>query len=336
MKDIRNRQIVLEKRPSGLPGKETFRIIETDLPEMKAGEILCKNVFISVDPYMRGRMNDAGRPGSSFPLHKVIRGRTVGRVLESGDRQFSEGDYVLGMMGWEEFSIIEAGKVEKIDVGIASPSTYLGALGVTGLTAYFGLLSIAEPKTGDQVVISGAAGAVGTMVGQIARIKGCRVCGIAGTDEKVQMLREELHFDEAINYRKSGNLVDDLKKACPEGVDVYFDNVGGEISDAVMSLLNRYSRISICGQISQYNLDKMSAGPRIQPVILKHLAKMQAFTVSDYKSDYPSARKQLATWLKDGKIKSVEDITEGFENIPEAFIGLFKGENKGKKVVRIG
>ena len=335
MENLRNRQIVLQERPSGMPDRNVFKIIESDLPPIEEGQLLCRNLYVSVDPYMRGRMNESDTPGYAFPLHSVIRGRTIGKVIRSKNDLIKEGALVMGMMGWEEYSVVDASAVEKLEEGIAPASAYLGVLGITGLTAYFGLLSVGELKAGDHVVISAAAGAVGTVAGQIARINDCHVTGIAGSSEKIRMLREDLHFDEAINYKKSRNLKDDIQAACPEGVDVYFDNVGGEISDAVLSLINRHARIAVCGQISLYNLREHPTGPRVQPILLAHQAKMQGFTVNDYSSRYPAARKQLAIWLKEGKLKSLENVVEGFENIPEAFLGLFKGENKGKQVVKL-
>ena len=335
MEYSKNKQIRLAKRPEGMPGKECFETVETAIPSLHENQILTENIYMSVDPYMRGRMADPGSGAFSIKLHGLIPGRTIGRVVKSRSQSIKEGDYVIGMMGWEEYSVINHDDVEKIDADIAPLSAHLGVIGMTGLTAYFGLLHVGEPASGETVVISGAAGAVGNVAGQIAKIKGCRVTGIAGSDAKTRMLKEELHFDEAINYKTSGDLAGDLKKACPKGVDVYFDNVGGEISDAVLSQINQNARIAICGQISLYNLEKMPVGPRVQPILLGHTAKMQGFMVGNFAAHYPEAREQMGTWLKEGKLVSQEHIVEGFDKIPDAFIGLFKGDNTGKQVVKL-
>lgn len=334
METKNNRQIHLVKRPTGMPSENNFKIVNAEIPSTGKGKVLTRNLYVSVDPYMRGRMNDSG-DGQSFGLNEVIRGRTIGRVMESQSEDLKEGDYVTGMMGWEEYSTVSADDVEKVNPQFAPLSSYLGILGLTGLTAYFGLLSVAAPEAGDTVVVSAAAGAVGSAVGQIAKLHGCRVIGIAGSEIKVKYLREELHFEEALNYKSSSNLEKDLREACPEGVDVYFDNVGGKISDAVLSLLNQNARISICGQIALYNLEETPVGPRVQPILLAHRAAMQGFTVRQFADEFPEARKQLGSWLEEGKIISTEHVVEGFENIPNAFIGLFKGENLGKQVVKL-
>ncbi len=334
MEKGKNRQIHLVQRPSGMPTVDNFAIAGAEISSPDKGQVLTENIYVSVDPYMRGRMNES-RSGKSFGLHEVIHGGTIGRVIESRSEDLKEGDYVMGMMGWEEYSTVSADSVEKVNPDFAPLSSYLGLLGLTGLTAYFGLLHIAEPEAGDTVVVSAAAGAVGSAVGQIAKLHQCRVTGITGSDAKVKFLRKELHFDQVINYKTSPSLEKDLREACPEGVDVYFDNVGGEISDAVLALLNRNARISICGQISLYNMEKTPVGPRVQPFLLAHQAAMQGFTVHQFADEFPSARQQLGNWLEEGKIISTEHVVEGFENIPDAFIGLFKGENIGKQVVKI-
>jgi NADPH:quinone reductase len=330
-----NRQILLASRPQGMPTEENFRFVESAIPSPVEGEVLVKTLYLSVDPYMRGRMNDAKSYVPPFALNEVISGGIVGEVAQSQTPDFAEGDIVVGNLGWQEYSIADKNQVRKIDSTIAPVTTALGVLGMPGLTAYFGLLYIGQPKEGETVVISGAAGAVGMVVGQIAKIKGCRVVGIAGSDEKNRYLVDELGFDEAINYKTTDNMKDALKKACPNGVDVYFDNVGGEISDAVMKLLNFNARIPLCGQISLYNLEKQDVGPRVQTQLLIKSAMMQGFIVSNYSAHFKEGATQLAQWVAEGKIKYTENIVEGFENIPKAFLGLFSGENLGKQLVKV-
>jgi hypothetical protein len=242
---------------------------------------------------------------------------------------------VVGNLGWQDYSIAGENEVRKINPDIASVSTALGVLGMTGLTAYFGLLDIGQPKQGETVVVSGAAGAVGTIVGQIAKIHGCRVVGIAGSDKKTKYLIDELGFDAAINYRTSPDLKGVLEKACPNGVDIYFDNVGGDISDAVLSLINNGARIPLCGQISLYNDNRVPIGPRLQPQLLTHSALMKGFLVRNYTARFDEGTRELAKWLREKKLKYTENIVEGLENSPKAFIGLFAGENLGKQLVKV-
>jgi len=331
---MQNKEIRFASRPAGMPSAETFQFVETDLPQPGDGEVLLRTLYISVDPYLRGRM----RPGRSyvapFEVGDVISSGAVAEVVESRAPQFQKGDVVTGMMGWRLFNVAKASELRKIDPQLAPVTTSLGVLGMPGLTAYFGLLDIGAPKEGETVVVSGAAGAVGTTVCQIAKLKGCRAVGIAGSDEKNRYLEQELGVDATINY-KNGDVAQALKDACPKGVDVYFDNVGGEVSDAVMPLLNHGARLIICGQISLYNLDKQDIGPRPQPYLLVNSALMQGFIISDYASRFPEGVTQLAGWLGAGKLKYAETIVEGFENTPQAFIGLFSGENLGKQIVKV-
>jgi len=331
---MQNKEIRFASRPAGMPSAETFQFVETDLPQPGDGEVLLRTLYISVDPYLRGRM----RPGRSyvppFEVGDVISSGAVAEVVESRAPQFQKGDVVTGMMGWRLFNVAKASELRKIDPQLAPVTTSLGVLGMPGLTAYFGLLDIGAPKEGETVVVSGAAGAVGTTVCQIAKLKGCRAVGIAGSDEKNRYLEQELGVDATINY-KNGDVAQALKDACPKGVDVYFDNVGGEVSDAVMPLLNHGARLIICGQISLYNRDKQDIGPRPQPYLLVNSALMQGFIISDYASRFPEGVTQLAGWLGAGKLKYAETIVEGFENTPQAFIGLFSGENLGKQIVKV-
>ncbi|WP_058306434.1 NADP-dependent oxidoreductase [Gracilibacillus massiliensis] len=330
-----NKQILLAKRPEGTPDKDTFKFAETDIKKPENGEVLIRTIYVSVDPYMRGRMVDAPSYVPPYQIDDVLGGGAIGEVVESKSSQFAIGDIVLGSYGWQSYYTAKEDEVRKIDKDIAPISTHLGILGMPGLTAYFGLLDIGKPKEGETVVISGAAGAVGSVVGQIAKIKGAHVVGIAGTDEKNQYLKEELHFDETINYKTTSNLQEDIAKACPNGVDVYFDNVGGEISDAVHSNLNKYARISICGAISSYNLEGEDIGPRIQTTLIKKSVLMQGFTLGDFADRFAEGSKALAQWLQEDKLKYEETIKEGFDKIPEAFLDLFEGNNIGKLLVKV-
>jgi NADPH-dependent curcumin reductase CurA len=331
---MQNKEIRFASRPAGVPTLDNFQTIDTVVPQLNDGEVLVRTLYISVDPYLRGRM----RPGRSyvppFEVGEVITSGAVGEVVESRAPQFQTGDIVTGMMGWRLYNGIKPAELRKIDARMAPVTTSLGVLGMPGLTAYFGLLDIGQPREGETVVVSGAAGAVGTTVCQIAKLKGCRAVGIAGSDEKDDYLKRELGVDAAINY-KSGEVAQALKEACPKGVDVYFDNVGGEVSDAVMPLLSHGARIVICGQISLYNLDKPDVGPRPQPALLVNSASMKGFIITEYAARFPEGVMQLTQWLAAGKLKYAETIVEGFENTPKAFIGLFSGENLGKQIVKV-
>jgi len=319
----------------GKPTAENFEIVKAPAITLNNGELLLKARFISVDPYMRGRMSDAKSYIEPYQIGKPIEGGVVAEVVESRSPQFSPGDAVIGMLQWKLVQAVPAEKVTKLNKEVAQLGYYLGILGMPGLTAYFGLLDIGKPQEGETVVVSGAAGAVGMVVGQIAKLKGCHVVGIAGSDAKINYLKKELKFDEVINYRTTKNIAEAVAQACPNGVDVYFDNVGGEISDAVMAQINKGARIAVCGQISLYNSTEMPVGPRLQPTILKKSALMQGFIVSNYAARFPEGVKQLAQWLSEGKLTYQQTITKGFENLPAAFMGLFEGENMGKSLVEI-
>jgi len=330
---MQNKEIRFASRPSGLPSSDNFQLVESDIPQPNDGEVLIRTTYISVDPYLRGRMREGKSYVPPFELGQVIQSGVVGEVLESRSGAFKPGDIVAGMGGWELYNVINARELRKVPPGFP-PSTSLGVLGITGLTAYFGLLDIGQPKEGETVLVSGAAGAVGMTVCQIAKIKGCRVVGIAGGAEKTRYLSEELGVDAVVDY-KAGNVSEALKNSCPKGVDVYFDNVGGEISDAVMPLINHAARIVICGLISIYNDLQLNTGMRPQPFLLINSALMQGFIVTDYEARFFEGVMQLGKWFAEGKLKHAESIVEGFENTPAAFIGLFKGENLGKQIVRI-
>jgi hypothetical protein len=280
-------------------------------------------------------MSDRKSYVAPFAVNEVMNGGVVGEVVESRATAFKPGDIVTGQLPWQLYSVAGAGELRKVDPNLAPVTTALGVLGMPGLTAYFGLLDLGKPREGETVVVSGAAGAVGMTVCQIAKIKGCRVIGIAGSDEKNEYLEHELWVDRTINYKTAADMKQALKDACPGGVDIYFDNVGGGVSDAVLPFINQGARIIICGQISLYNLEPPDVGPRPQPYLLVKRALMQGFIITDYAPRFGEGVKQLAQWLSEGKMKYAENIVEGFENTPRAFLGLFSGENLGKQLVRV-
>ncbi len=304
------------------------------IPDLKEGEVLVHCLYLSVDPYMRGRIG--GRPSSHppFPLNAPANGDGVGRVVFSKDPQFQPGDAVCGYLDWAEYSALSGASLRKFDSQEVSATAALSVMGMPALTGYFGLLEIGCPKPGETIVISGAAGAVGTIVGQIAKIKGCRVIGIAGSDFKVEFLLKEMGFDGAVNYKKS-NWAGALEQLCPQGIDIYFDNVGGAIADEVMKRINRHARVILCGQISTYNQEQPEIGPRPFRQLIVKSAMARGFLVFDYKERFPEGREQLKNWWKERKIKVCETIAKGLENIPGAFLGLFSGENLGKQLVQI-
>ncbi len=331
-----NKQIVLAARPVGFPKDSDFKLIESPIPNAGDGQILVQSIFVSVDPYMRGRMNDVKSYAPPVAIGGVMGGGAVGKVIQSNNPAFNEGDIVEGMFAWQEYAVSNGQGVRKIDPSLAPISTALGILGMPGLTAYFGLLEIGKPRPGETVVVSGAAGAVGSIVGQIAKIQGCRAVGIAGADDKVAYLTGELGFDAAFNYKTVDDYYAKLKELCPNGIDVYFDNVGGAITDAVFGLLNTKARISICGQISQYNLEKPEIGPRlILTSLLVKQARAEGFLVFQFADRYPEALGQMAQWLNAGNLKYAEDIEEGIENTPRAFMAMLKGRNTGKQLVKV-
>ena len=329
------RSILLDKRPVGLPLLTDFLFATEEIPAVQTGEMLLKTSYVSVDPYLRGRMKDAKSYAAPYELHKPMRSGVIAEVVESKHAGFSAGDHVSGMLEWKEYQTSTGEGLYKVDPNMAPLSAYLGVLGMTGLTAYLGLSEIGKLKKGETVVVSGAAGAVGSVAGQIAKINGCRVVGIAGTDEKTEMLTSEFGFDAAINYKTTGNMRKAIAEACPNGVDVYFDNVGGSISDAVLVKINQFARIVVCGVISVYNETSLPQSLSVQPFLVKNRALMQGFIVTDYRSKYPVAKKQLSQWLAEGKLTYTETVVEGFDQIPQAFIDLFDGKNKGKMVVRV-
>ncbi len=330
-----NRQFVLASRPAGIPEESNFNLIETPIPALKDGEFLARAMYLSVDPYMRGRISQAKSYAAGVEIGGVMVAGGVARVVESKNPGFAAGDIVDVYMGWQEYVVSNGRGIRKLDPAVAPVSTALGVLGMTGLTAYFGLLDVCNPKAGETVVVSGAAGAVGSIVGQIAKIKGCHTVGIAGGDDKVEWILKDCGYDAAFNYKTTGNYGAKLKELCPKGIDVYFDNVGGTITDAVFMQINTFARMSICGQISQYNNAKPEMGPRLLGMLIVARAKAQGFLVTDYMPRFVEGLTEMSGWLREGKLKYREDIVDGFENLPKAFIGLFHGENTGTRIVRV-
>ncbi|GGF20522.1 putative NADP-dependent oxidoreductase YfmJ [Halobacillus andaensis] len=328
-----NREIHLVKRPEATPTHEHLNIVEQSNPKPEEGEVLLRTLYVSVDPYMRGRMSDAKSYIEPFQLNEPISGGAIAQVTESRSEQFNQGDIVTGALEWKEYSVADEKSLRKVDPSLGPVTTSLGILGMPGLTAYFGLIDIGAPKEGETLVVSGAAGAVGSAVVQIGKIYGCRVVGIAGTKEKTRYLTDELGVDVVINY-KNENVAQALEEACPNGVDVYFDNVGGDISDSVYPLLNKFARIVQCGAISSYNTPN-DQGPRIHMQLIKSSALVKGFTVGDYQERFSEGFQHLSKWLQEGKLTYEETIVEGFDQIPDAFFGLFKGENLGKQLVKV-
>ena len=330
-----NNVITLASRPVGKPKLSNFKFITESVPQAGDNEVLLKTLYVSVDPYLRGRMNDSKSYIPPFQLHESIQSGVIAEIIESNHPKYSKGDFVSGGLQWKEYQLSNGTGLSKVDAKAAPLSAYLGALGMTGLTAYLGLTEIGKPKAGETIVVSGAAGAVGSIVGQIGKILGCRVVGIAGTDEKTELLKSRFGFDEAINYKTTKNMKDAIQEACPDGVDIYFDNVGGNISDAVMLNVNRLARVAVCGAISLYNETEAQTGLRLHTILVTKSVLMRGFIVSEFAAKAPEAITQLTSWLKEGKINYSETIAEGFNNIPTAFMDLFEGRNEGKMVVKI-
>ncbi|WP_434036001.1 NADP-dependent oxidoreductase [Formosa sp. 4Alg 33] len=330
-----NQTILLKNRPQGTPQLSDFEFQKEDKDlQISEGEILLETKYISVDPYLRGRMSDAKSYVPPFNLNEPISSGVVAQVKASKNDKFKEGDYVSGSLEWKTEQVSNGEGLTKVSEEQAPLSAYLGVLGMTGLTAFLGLHEIGKPKAGETLLVSGAAGAVGSVVGQIGKILGLRVVGIAGTDEKVELLKTDFGFDDVINYKTTEDMTQAIKTACPDGVDVYFDNVGGSISDSALFSINRFARLIICGAISVYNSTELPTGVSVQPFLVKNSALMQGFIVSNYADKFPEAIKQLSEWVSKGELKYKETIVEGFENTPQAFIDLFSGKNKGKMIVK--
>jgi NADPH-dependent curcumin reductase len=329
-----NRQIVLRSRPVGMPKPSDFDLVESPRPTPKDGEVLTRTVYLSLDPYMRGRISGARSYAPSVEPGQVIVGGTVGEVLESRHPAVARGDLVLGYDGWQSHAVSKGGALRKLDPKQAPISTALGVLGMPGMTAYVGLLDIGRPKPGETVVVSAASGAVGSAVGQIAKIKGAHAVGIAGSPDKCDYVVRALGFDACVNY-KTGDLPAALKAACPSGIDVYFENVGGDVLGAVMTLLNQNARIPLCGLISQYNATEPTPGPDLRAFLFNRVL-LKGFIVSDHLDRMGDFLAECGGWLREGRLKHREDIVEGLEQAPEAFIGLLQGKNFGKLLVRVG
>ena len=335
MTDNVNRQVRLAARPSNYPKESDFNLVESPIPEPGEGEVLVKASWLSLDPYQRGRMRATHPYSTPMELGQVIIGGVAGRIVQTRTPAFAVGEIVEGSLGWQEYAVSDGSGLRRVDPGLGPLSTALGILGMPGMTAYFGFLEIGQPRPGDTVVVSAASGGVGQVVGQISRIMGCRTVGIAGTSEKIDYIVNDLGFDAGINY-KTENVDSALAEACPLGVDVYFDNVGGVITDAVFDHLNVGARISICGSISQSNQDEPEPGPRKMGLLVGKQARAQGFLVGQFRDRHEEGRQRIAGWIKEGRIKYKEDVVEGLVNAPRAFIGLMQGENFGKLLVKLG
>ena len=330
-----NRRVVLASRPEAYPEPRHFRLEEVAIPQPREGEALVRTIWLSLDPYMRGRMREGPSYAAPVEIGGVMTGGVVGRVVESRTPELAVGDIVEGSLGWQEYAVAGPGALRIVDESLAPISTAIGVLGMPGMTAYFGFLDVGKPEVGDTVVVSAASGAVGQVVGQIARIMGCRVVGTAGSDDKVDFIVNELGFDAGINY-KTEDVDAALAAACPNGIDVYFDNVGGFVTDAVMQQINVHARISVCGQISQYNLPTPELAPRNMGLLIQKQARMEGFLVFNFAHRHEHARQRMAEWIRSGDLRYREDVVEGLENAPAAFIGMMTGENFGKLLVKVG
>ena len=329
-----NHQILLKSYPIGTPTANDFSLVETAIPELAAGEVLNRTIYLSLDPYMRGRMSDTESYAPPVKLGSVMVGSTVSQVVKSNDPEFSVGEFVVGYDGWESYAIAKAETLRRLDPKQLPISAALGIAGMPGMTAYFALLDIGKPQPGETVVVSAAAGAVGAIVGQIAKIKGCRAVGIAGNDQKCAYVVDELGFDACIN-RRTQDLNSALKTACPDGIDIYVDHTAGPILEAVLQQINLGARIPLVGLISQYNAETLPPGPNLMPLLVKR-ALIKGFLVGDYLGRQAEFLHDISQWLHAGKLKYKEDIVNRLENAPHAFLGLLQGDNFGKLIVRVG
>ncbi len=333
-----NRQILLANRPVGMPKASDFLLNETSIPTPVDGQVLCETLYLSLDPYMRGRMSPSKSYAKPVEINEVMTGGTVGKVIESRDPNLKAGDIVFGYGGWQDYWVHNGKTLKNVDPDIAPISTATGVLGMPGVTAYTGLLNIGKPIKGETVVVASACGPVGSVVGQIAKFKGARSVGIAGSKEKCKYATDKFQFDHCLNH-KSSEFSEELKQVCPEGIDVYFENVGGKVLDSVLPLLNDFARIPVCGIISAYNSTELPSGPNLIPSLMRSILvkrlTFRGFIVWDFANQEKEALQQLAKWVKQGKLHYLEDIVDGLENAPEAFIGLFDGKNFGKLVVRV-
>ena len=328
-----NTQVLLASRPIGWVQESNFNVVETPIPKPGPGQILVRNEWLSLDPYMRGRMNDAKSYSPPVQIGEVMVGGTVGEVLDSNHPKFKPGDYVVGRVGWQLYGLADGESLMKVNPKVVPLSTYLGVAGMPGATAWIGLLEHCRPKAGETVVVSAASGAVGSTVGQIAKLQGCRAVGIAGGAQKCKYTVEQLGFDACVDY-KAGRLHEDLKAATPQGIDCYFENVGGEVMDTAFRLLNPFSRVALCGLVSDYNANEPYATKTIAALLVNRV-KLQGFIVSDRPDLYARAVAQLTKWVSEGKLKYHETIAEGLANAPKAFIAMLKGANLGKQLVKL-
>jgi len=330
-----NRQITLANRPVGMPKETDFRLVEAPIPRPGAGEALVQALYLSLDTATRVRMNGPSANARPVEVGDVVTGEVVGRVLESNDPRMERDDIVEGMLGWQEYAVAPAKTLRKIDARTFPITLSLNVLGVPGLTAYFGLLEICHPSPGETVVISGASGAIGSLVGQIARIKRCRSVGITSSDEKVRLLTSELGFDAGVNYRQTDDLHSKLKEVCPNGIDVYFDNVGGDTTDTVIRLINTHARVGVCGQSSQYNAEQPEMGPRWLRQLILRQARVEGFQLQQFAPRFEEGLRQLSGWLRDNRLRYHEEIVEGLPQAPEAFVDLLRGRHAGKLMVKM-
>ncbi|MFB6119728.1 MAG: NADP-dependent oxidoreductase [Halobacteriaceae archaeon] len=331
-----NRKYLLAKRPEGVPDRDTFELVEEDVPDPDPGEALVRTLYLSVDPYMRGRMNAGESYADPWKVGEPMEGGVVGEVVEANGADFEPGDVVVGDLEWAEYATASGSDLQEVDPSLAPVSTALGVLGMPGRTAYFGTREVLEPGPEDTVVVTGAAGAVGSVAGQIAALSGARVVGFAGSDEKVAFLEDELGFDAGINYKATDDYAAALDSAAPDGVDAFFDNVGGEITDAVFTRLNLDATVAVCGQIALYNAEEVPTGPRKLRHLISTRASVEGFLVWDFQPRFAEATETLAEWVQSGEIQYRETVTDGIENAPDAFLGLFEGENVGKQLVKVG
>ena len=336
MTDDQTRQWRLASRPTGEPTHDDFELVTVDRPEPGPGEVLVRTLYLSVDPYMRGRMRDAESYAEPWPLDEPMEAGVVGEVVESNHDGFEPGDIATGNLLWADHAVAHGEELREVDPELAPVSTALGVLGMPGITGYFGMTDVADPDPGDTVVVSAAAGAVGSVAGQVASIAGARVVGVAGSDQKCDWLTDDLGFDAAVNYEATDDLSAAFAEACPDGVDCYFDNVGGPITDAVWGQLNRDARVAVCGQISLYNATEQPTGPRKLGKLIQTRASVEGFLVGDYQDRWGHALERLGGFVQASQLQYEETVTEGLEEAPDAFLGLFEGENIGKQLVQVG
>lgn len=331
-----SREIHLKSRPVGVPTPENFEFVETAVPDPGPGQLLIQNIYMSVDPYMRGRMVDRKSYVPPFQVGEVMSGGNVGRVLQSNHDGFAAGQYVMGMEGWREYYLSDGRGLRPVSAEVAPIQAFLGTLGMPGMTAYFGLLAVGELKEGETVFVSAAAGAVGSVVCQIAKIKGCRVIGSAGSATKIKYLTEDLGVDTAFNYKEVTDITAELGDHAPDGIDVYFENVGGEHLEAAIQHMNDYGRVVCCGMISQYNAIEPACAPRNLNSIVRKRLTLKGFIVTDFMDRAAQFFQDMGAWVRAGDIIWKETIVEGIENAPDAFLGLFSGDNLGKMLVKLG